>query len=84
MLAEDLMSESWHRAAVKFSGWQWGEKAEHGAEPPAYCCLQSWKLQSSRDHILHMKVYFHQLQLSLHLLSSPSPSALQMEAQPPS
>lgn len=31
-----------------------------------------------------MKVHFHQLQLSLHLFSSPSPLALQMGAQPPS
>lgn len=31
-----------------------------------------------------MKVHFHQLQLSLHLFSIPSPLALQMGAQPPS
>lgn len=71
LLAEGMVAESWHRAAAEFSGWQWGEKAEHGPEPRAYCCLQSWKSQSSRDHTLHMKVHFHQLQLSLHLFSSP-------------
>ena len=84
MLAEGTVVESWHRAAVEFSGWQWGEKAEHGAEPPAHCCLRSWKSLSSVDQTLHMKVHFHQLQLSLHLFSSPSPLALQMGAQPPS
>lgn len=72
LLAEGMVAESWHRAAAEFSGWQWGEKAEHGPEPPAYCCLQSWKSQPSRDHTLHMKVHFHQLQLSLHLFSSPA------------
>lgn len=84
MLAEGTVAESWHRAAAEFSGWHWGEKAERGAEPPAHCCLQSWKSQSSMDQTLHMKVHFHQLQLSLHLFSSPSPLALQMGAQPPS
>lgn len=72
MLVEGMAAESWRRATVEFSGWQWGEKAEHGAEPPAHCCLQSWKSQSSTDQTLHMKVHFHQLQLSLHLFSSPS------------
>lgn len=66
-------------AAAEFSGWQWGEKAERGPEPPAYCCLQSWKSQSSRDHTLHMKVHFHQLQLSLHLFSSPGPGLSRWE-----
>lgn len=42
MLAEGRVAESCFRAAVKCSGWYWGEKEEHGAEPPAHCCLQSW------------------------------------------
>lgn len=84
MLAEGTVAGCWHRASVKFPGWQWGEEAEHGAEPPAHGRLQSWKSQSSTDRTLHMKVHFHQLQLSLHLFSIPSPLALQLGAQPPS
>lgn len=84
MLGEGMVAGCWHRASVKFPGWHRGEKAEHGAEPPAHSRLQSWKSQSSMDQTLHMKVHFHQLQLALHLFSSPSPLALQLGAQPPS
>lgn len=51
-----------------------GEKAEHGAEPPATAAFGGWNHYPQLDQTLHMKVHFHQLQLSLHLFSSPSPT----------